>query len=89
MYDGSTGWVWGKQNPSTLSEWQETTGQDANSKTGKPVFVNAGGGDLHLQAGHQHAGDSGVDISDITKVDFDGHPRSADHPVAGADVPAR
>ncbi len=71
----------------SFSEWKEATGQDSKSKTDQPALVDPAGGDLHLAPGDTVAKSVGVDITKITKVDFDGQPRSATKPTAGADVP--
>ncbi len=87
VYSGSGGWLWGGKRISTFSDWREATGEDADSRVGKPKFRNPVSGDLHLTPADTVAKGAGVDITDITKVDFDGHPRSATQPGPGADVP--
>ena len=87
VYDGATGWVWNGVRVSTLSEWQTATKQDAESRTGTPKFVDAAKGDLHLHPKDTVARGAGVDITKITKVDFDGEGRSATNAPAGADAP--
>ena len=87
VYDGSTGWVWNGVKCDTLEEWQAATGQDADSRTGNPAFVDAAAGDLHLAPEDTVARTAGVDISKITKVDLDGDPRPTKKLPAGADVP--
>jgi hypothetical protein len=70
-----------------FEEWKLATGQDADSRIGQPSFMNAASGDFHLQPEDTVAQGAGVDITNVTKTDFDGDPRSPTHPVAGADVP--
>ena len=89
VYDPNSGFDWGGKKINTLAEWQTACGQDADSITGAPLFVNPAKGNLHLDPNDTVARAAGVDIAKITKVDFDGQPRSATQPVAGADVPAR
>jgi len=70
-----------------FSEWKAATAQDADSKTGRPAFVDALGGDFHLRLEDTVAQGAGVDITKTTLTDFDGDSRSCTHLVAGADVP--
>jgi len=63
--------------------------QDVNSTTGIPGFINSAAGDLHLAEEDALPHSTGVDITEITKIDFDGHPRSPAHSTAGADVRVR
>ncbi len=88
VYDGASAFIWDKRIIG-LDEWKKATGQDAGSKYAKPTFVDAAGGDLHLAPGDKSVAGVGVDITDITRVDFDGEPRSAENPTAGADAPRR
>ncbi len=88
IYDPSGQFRWDEtQHWVTLSfsQWQAATGQDANSKLAVPTFINAPD-DLHLSAADTVAIGFGVDITAITDHDFDGDPRSAATPTAGADV---
>ena len=90
VYDPRRGFRW--NNPKhwesvQFPAWKEATGQDAESKAVQPAFVGAASGDFHLRVEDTVARGAGVDITDITKVDFDGRPRSSDRPAAGADVP--
>ena len=88
VYDGRhPSFVWNGDNITSLADWQAATGQDADSRSGRPKFVNAANGDLHLDPEDTVAQGFGVDITSITKHDFDGQPRSASRPVAGADAP--
>ena len=86
VYDGAAGFTWDRKDLASLEEWKEATGQDAKSVARKPTFTDPGGGDLHLSPKDARLKGVGVDITKITKVDFDGDPRSATRPVAGADV---
>ncbi len=87
VYDPNSGFDWEGRKTDTLAEWQGACGQDADSVTGAPLFVNSAKGDLHLDPNDTVAKGTGVDITKTTKADFDGDPRSSAHPVAGADVP--
>jgi hypothetical protein len=71
----------------SFADWRAATNQDRSSNTGSPAFVDAAAGNLHLASEDKIASRSGVDVTEITGVDIDGHPRSASHPVAGADAP--
>lgn len=42
-------WNMGPSNYSTLAEWQAATGQEANSITGNPLFVNSATGDYSVR----------------------------------------
>ena len=70
----------------TLADWQTATGQDANSISANPLFVNANGtaatGNLHIQSGSPALG-AGTPVG-ITK-DFDNNARDPVHPDMGAD----
>ena len=70
----------------SFDKWQAATGQDANSKLAVPKFTSPPM-DLHLAKGDKAARGFGVDITGITDHDFDGNPRKASSPTAGADVP--
>jgi len=90
LYDPRGKFLWGtrqRRDPLPFARWQAATAQDARSRAAAPRFVDLAAGDLHLAEGHAVA--AGIDITPITATDFDGHPRFADRPVAGADVPAR
>ncbi len=87
VYDPAAGFIWDNEIVN-FERWQELTGQDKDSTQYRPAFVDEAHGDLHLTPEDTVARTAGVNITDITKVDFDGHPRSATQPVAGADVPA-
>src|SRR5262249_40074134 len=73
----------------TLANWQAAVGQDANSLSVDPLFVNANGsaatGNLHLQSGSPVIG-AGTSVSGITN-DFDGDPRKAVPDIGADDVP--
>ena len=89
VYDPSANFRWNETRhwiTIPFSQWKTVTGQDANSRTGNPVFVNPVAGDLHLDPSDTVARGAGVDITGITLVDFDGDLRSAVSPTAGADV---
>jgi uncharacterized repeat protein (TIGR01451 family) len=70
----------------TLANWQTATGQDANSLSVDPLFVNANGsastGDIHIQAGSPVLA-MGTPVVGITN-DFDNDPRD-NPPDIGAD----
>jgi hypothetical protein len=71
----------------TLANWQAATGQDANSISANPLFVNPTGNaatvDLHIMCGSP-AINAGTPIAGIT-TDFDNQTRNATTPAIGAD----
>ena len=71
----------------TLANWQAATGQDANSISADPSFVNPTGTaatvDLHITC-NSRADGSGTPIAGIT-TDFDNETRDATTPDIGAD----
>jgi len=92
IYDPAARFRW--NNPKhwesrSFSAWRQTVEQDVRSTTGTPTFVDFTGGDLHLANQDDIATRTGVDIRQIAAWDIDGDSRSASHPEAGADVPAR
>ena len=92
LYDPRAKFLWGsrqRRDALPFARWQAATAQDAPSRAAAPSFVDLAAGDLHLAEGNAIAVGAGIDITPITTTDFDGQPRSADRPVAGADVPAR
>ncbi len=88
VYDASGAWSWGGTTYTTLNTWQTASGEDADSKTGDPLFVDAANGDFHLALNDTVATGDGVDVSSITDHDIDGDTRSASTITAGADVPS-
>ena len=74
----------------TLADWQMATGQDANSKSVDPLFVNPNGDavtvDLHLMAGSPMIG-MATPVTGITN-DFDNNLRNPCTPDIGADEQA-
>ncbi len=59
----------------SYADWQSSTGFDAHSKTGDPLFAGAKGGDFHLTAGSP-AIDAGTSaVSSVVTTDKDGVPR--------------
>jgi hypothetical protein len=91
VYDARAGFRWSEPKhwlSMSFDEWKAATGQDVNSRTGAPEFVNAAAGVLHLHRSDTVGRAIGVDPTGITQVDFDGEPRNAARSVAGADVPA-
>lgn len=65
-----------------LAAWRGSSGQDAGSRLCAPAFVDAAGGDFHLQPGDTCARGAGLSLA-ILDVDLDGAPRAAP-PAAGA-----
>lgn len=55
----------------TLGDWQAATGKDSHSLSRDPVFVNAVGGDFHLQstAGSYHEGTWTADAASSAGID--------------------
>ncbi|MGB9774764.1 MAG: dockerin type I domain-containing protein [Bacteroidota bacterium] len=72
----------------TLSDWQTASGQDAHSVSGNPQFISTAPPiDLHINGSAVPASAAlgiGTPIAWIIN-DFDGQPRDAVHPDAGAD----
>ncbi|MGD8241027.1 MAG: hypothetical protein PVH68_20915, partial [Armatimonadota bacterium] len=77
---------WGGSGGLSFARWRDATGQDIASRARTPRFLSGEDGDLHLSPLDTVATQTGVAL-DCTSVDFDGDPRSANRPVAGADVP--
>ena len=79
----------------TLSDWQTATGQDANSISADPMFVNPIGNaatvDLHIQGGSPAIGGATPITSTLAnplngiRNDFDGDVRNTATPDMGAD----
>ena len=84
--DGNVG-RFNATNQLTLANWQAATGQDANSISANPQFVNPTGTaatvDLHITCASPADG-SGTPIAGIT-TDFDNETRNATTPDIGAD----
>lgn len=77
---------WGGTDCSNLAAWQATSGKDANSVSGNPMFSS--GADLHCTSGSA-ASNAGIVIAGIS-TDIDGETRQAgtapaDGPDIGAD----
>ncbi len=55
----------------TLRDWQRATGQDANSLSRNPLFVDPAAGDFHVQstAGSYHGGAWTADAADSPAID--------------------
>ena len=85
LYDDDGNYVWAGVSYSTLSDWQTATGQDANSTTGDPQFVDDANADFHIHPDDTLVEGKGVDITGITTVDFDGDARDPNTPWPGAD----
>ena len=60
-----------------LSEWQEFTLKDIDSKECNPLYQNPASGDFHLTAADTCAQDFGENRTNITAIDVDGDPRPA------------
>ena len=86
IYSDDGEWIWDGNVCATLSDWQTASGQDANSQTGDPLFVDDANGDLHIHPNDTLVEGAGVDITDITTVDIDGDARPSSTPWPGADV---
>jgi len=97
LYATGTGGFVGLYNTAdqtTLANWQAATGQDANSISSDPLFVNANGSattaNLHILAGSPAiSGGTPVTVtaaSPLTGIlnDFDNYARSATTPTIGA-----
>lgn len=68
-YNGN--WSWAGTFYDTLSAWNTVSGQDGNSLTSDPLFINAEDGDFHLSYSSP-AIDNGINL-DFTE-DFEGTP---------------
>lgn len=92
VFAPESGFGWGDRPLPTLFDWQQETGQGANSRVGVPLLVNLSPEnpyqiDLHVSADDTLLAGSGVNISDWTGTDFDGHPRTGIGPFwPGADI---
>jgi len=92
VYDARAGFLWDNTHvweSQSFDQWQAATGQDAGSATGVPQFVDLEAGDLHLAEQDALPRGVGVDVTNITKSDFDGQPRLPARPTPGADVPLK
>jgi len=90
VFSSGTGGVLGRYNSadrSSLATWQTATGQDANSRTGDPLFLGAAqppaSVDLHI-AFSSPANNTGTPLAAVP-MDFDGSTRNASTPDIGAD----
>ncbi len=92
VFAPESGFGWGDRRLANLPDWQQELGQDTNSSVGVPELVQLSPGnpqqiDLHVAPTDTLLSGSGVNISDWTPTDFDGHPRTGVGPFwAGADV---
>jgi len=75
VYQTAATFVWNNGSASNFATWKTNSGQDANSRTCAPSYVNATGADFHLSSGDACAKDTGVNVSGITTVDIDGQTR--------------
>lgn len=74
-------WTWKNKDYAGFSAYQAGTGNDAHSLFKDPAFVNASGGDFHLQSSSPAIDAGSTDNAIIGTQDIDGEPR-----VQGADV---
>lgn len=74
-------WTWKNKDYAGFSAYQAGTGNDAHSLFKDPAFVNASGGDFHLQSSSSAIDAGSTDNGIIGTQDIDGQPR-----VQGADV---
>lgn len=74
-------WTWKNKDYAGFSAYQAGTGNDAHSLFKDPAFVNASGGDFHLQSSSPAIDAGSTDNGIIGTQDIDGQPR-----VQGADV---
>jgi len=74
----------GATSYANLPAWKTASGQDANSESFLPQFVDALGGDLHLQFSDGDPRLAGLAGTGIL-ADFDGEIRSLTRPYIGAD----
>ena len=92
VFAPESGFGWGDRRQATLADWQEETGQDLNSHVGQASLINLSPNDLqsidlHVSPSDAYLAGKGVNISDWTGSDFDGHPRTGIGPFwPGADV---
>lgn len=74
-------WTWKNKDYAGFSAYQAGTGNDAHSFFKDPAFVNASGGNFHLQSSSPAIDAGSTDNGIIGTQDIDGQPR-----VQGADV---
>lgn len=92
VFAPESGFGWGDRRQATLSDWQQETGQDLQSHIGVPMLHNLSPEhpqdiDLHVSPNDTILSGNGVNISDWTPTDFDGHARTGIAPFwPGADV---
>lgn len=85
VFDVGASFRWNNVTQATLADWRTTTGQDANSTTCTPAFVDSGTGDFHLSPTDTCATNAGLDITSITLVDIDNDTRLSTNADVGAD----
>lgn len=85
IFEGSSGWRWFFAPQASLAAWQAASGGDASSRVCTPTFVDSTARDYHLDLSDTCARNSGVNITAVAPVDWDGDSRSASSPDSGAD----
>lgn len=73
---------WIDVSHTNIANYQAASGQDAHSKQGNPLFVNAGAGDFHLNPGSSAIDMAHSGIANWPALDVSGAPRLDDLKVA-------
>ncbi len=68
-------WTWKNKEYTGFSAYKKGTGNDAHSLFIDPKFVNAAGGDFHLQSSSPAIDAGDTDRAIIGTLDIDGKPR--------------
>ncbi|MGG4091062.1 choice-of-anchor Q domain-containing protein [Paenibacillus lautus] len=73
--ESNANWTWKNKDYTGFSAYKAGTGNDAHSLFKDPKFVNAAGGDFHLQSSSPAIDAGSTDTAIIGTQDIDGQPR--------------